>query len=126
MDYADSKKVKKITWNAPKKADRPKSKPKPLKDLITATLTRHNIGRQVSSGMIVERLNSYLRTQNPDLAQKVRVVSLKFGKVKIGITHRIYQNQVKPYEEGFRTIIAEITDDAISFQYVLVIADNVI
>lgn len=119
MDYADSQKQRKITWSAPKKADRPQVKPKTLKDLITSTMSRHGIGRQVTAGMIVERMNMHLKEHAPDLAQEVRVISFKFNELKIGVTHRIYQEKARAHEKALQEIASELNDKPIKFRYQL-------
>ena len=119
MDYHDAKKSKKIIWSAPRKSNRPNDDPRAFKDLMLSTLARHGIGRQVTAGMIVERMNKFLTKTNPVLAKEVNVVSVRFGEVKIGLSHRLFQEQVKIHEDHLRIIASELTDESVRFRYTL-------
>lgn len=121
MDWADKQKLdsKKVSWNAPKKADRPQDTPRSFKDLMSGTLGRHGMGRQVTAGMTVNRMNNFLKEQGGDLYANARVISLHFNELRIGITHRIWQEKVVPLESHLREIALELTDEEINFRYVL-------
>lgn len=121
MDWADKQKLeaRKVKWNAPKKADRAQDKPHSFKDLMGKTLGRHGMGRQVTAGMTVNRMNNYLKEQGDELFQNVRVISLHFNELRVGITHRIWQEKVVPLEPQLRKIAEELTDKEIKFRYVL-------
>lgn len=104
-----------------RRADRPRhAKGASLKNLIDAAMSRHGIARQVTAGMIVERMNLYLRETDSVLAQEVRVVSEQFGVVRIGLSHRLYQEKAKQHEDTFREIAEELSDKDIEFRYSLV------
>lgn len=67
-----------------KRKDRYHMKPKSLSDLARGVLARHNIGKQVTSSMIVQSVNAFIDSHTPNHVQRdARALSITNGFLRI-------------------------------------------
>lgn len=83
-----------------KRKDRYHMKPKSLSDLASGVLARHNIGKQVTSAMVVQTVNQFIDDQTPEYIQHdVRALSFSDGFLRIACKNPAAQYAMQEYIE---------------------------